>query len=174
MNNDNNNGSNSNGGGAPIGTHMGSAGTPLGHALGGRIPNHHHFSPSSATSSSSPSRMVQIHRSNDDDPTTVGGVNHLMTNHELSVSGSVVGSGAFSDVESVCSEDPNAPAKHDFMVSFLVDARGGSMLGCRHSGVKVSIDLGWRRRKKSDLSKLARFLLSVVGKQVSERSESLL
>ena len=36
------------------------------------------------------------------------------------------------------SEDPNAPAKMDFMVSFLVDARGGSMVGCRHSGVKVS------------------------------------
>ena len=35
------------------------------------------------------------------------------------------------------SEDPNAPAKQDFMVSFLVDARGGSMVGCRHSGVKV-------------------------------------
>ena len=29
--------------------------------------------------------------------------------------------------------------KHDFLVSFLVDARGGSLKGCRYSGVKVSI-----------------------------------
>ena len=34
--------------------------------------------------------------------------------------------------------------KQDFLVSFLVDARGGSMKGCRYSGVKVStiIDIG--------------------------------
>ena len=31
-----------------------------------------------------------------------------------------------------------ALAKQDFLVSFLVDARGGSMIGCRFSGVKVS------------------------------------
>ncbi len=41
----------------------------------------------------------------------------------------------FSD--ELMSDDPNAPAKQDFMVSFLVDARGGSMIGCRHSGAKV-------------------------------------
>ncbi len=41
----------------------------------------------------------------------------------------------FSD--DLTSDDPNAPAKQDFMVSFLVDARGGSMIGCRHSGTKV-------------------------------------
>ena len=29
--------------------------------------------------------------------------------------------------------------KQDFLVSFLVDARGGSMKGCRYSGVKVMI-----------------------------------
>ena len=28
--------------------------------------------------------------------------------------------------------------KQDFLVSFMVDARGGSMKGCRYSGVKVS------------------------------------
>ena len=37
------------------------------------------------------------------------------------------------------SDDPNAMAKHDFMVSFMVDARGGSMLGCRYNGVKVNL-----------------------------------
>jgi hypothetical protein len=31
--------------------------------------------------------------------------------------------------------------KQDFLVSFLVDARGGSMKGCRHSGVKVNITI---------------------------------
>ena len=34
--------------------------------------------------------------------------------------------------------DPGPLAKHDFLVSFLVDARGGSMYGCRHSGIKVN------------------------------------
>lgn len=29
-------------------------------------------------------------------------------------------------------------SKQDFLVSFLVDARGGAMKGCRFSGVKVS------------------------------------
>ena len=39
--------------------------------------------------------------------------------------------------------DPGPLAKHDFLVSFLVDARGGSMYGCRHSGIKVNrIQLG--------------------------------
>ena len=28
-------------------------------------------------------------------------------------------------------------ARHDFLVSFLVDARGGALNGCRHTGVKV-------------------------------------
>ena len=32
-----------------------------------------------------------------------------------------------------------ALTKQDFLVSFLVDARGGSMKGCRFSGVKVGI-----------------------------------
>ena len=27
--------------------------------------------------------------------------------------------------------------RHDFLVSFLVDARGGALNGCRHTGVKV-------------------------------------
>ena len=35
--------------------------------------------------------------------------------------------------------DPIALTKQDFLVSFLVDARGGSMKGCRFSGVKVRI-----------------------------------
>ena len=30
--------------------------------------------------------------------------------------------------------------KQDFLVSFMVDARGGSMKGCRYSGVKVSFN----------------------------------
>lgn len=30
-------------------------------------------------------------------------------------------------------------SKQDFLVSFLVDARGGAMKGCRFSGVKVSL-----------------------------------
>ena len=47
------------------------------------------------------------------------------------------GLGSISTFSDDLSEDPNAPAKHDFMVSFLVDARGGSMIGCRHSGAKV-------------------------------------
>ena len=34
--------------------------------------------------------------------------------------------------------DPSPLAKHDFLVSFLVDARGGSMYGCRNSGIKVN------------------------------------
>jgi hypothetical protein len=37
--------------------------------------------------------------------------------------------------------DPNAPARADFMISFLVDARGGTMHGCRFSGVKVYVML---------------------------------
>ena len=42
--------------------------------------------------------------------------------------------------------DPDAAAvialtKQDFLVSFLVDARGGSMKGCRFSGVKVSTNV---------------------------------
>ena len=36
-----------------------------------------------------------------------------------------------------CERDPSPLAKHDFLVSFLVDARGGSMYGCRNSGIKV-------------------------------------
>lgn len=28
---------------------------------------------------------------------------------------------------------------HSFLVSFLVDARGGAMRGCRHSGVRVIV-----------------------------------
>ena len=39
--------------------------------------------------------------------------------------------------EYVVGRDPSPLAKHDFLVSFLVDARGGSMYGCRNSGVKV-------------------------------------
>mgnify|MGYP001382427622 CR=1 FL=1 len=35
--------------------------------------------------------------------------------------------------------DPIALTKQDFLVSFLVDARGGSMKGCRFSGVKVRL-----------------------------------
>ncbi|TRY72076.1 hypothetical protein TCAL_17108 [Tigriopus californicus] len=41
--------------------------------------------------------------------------------------------GGFSDEL----DDPNAPINQDFMVSLLVDARGGAMHGCRYSGVKV-------------------------------------
>ena len=37
----------------------------------------------------------------------------------------------------VVERDPSPLAKHDFLVSFLVDARGGSMYGCRNSGIKV-------------------------------------
>ncbi|XP_059087243.1 ankyrin-3-like [Tigriopus californicus] len=43
--------------------------------------------------------------------------------------------GGFSDEL----DDPNAPINQDFMVSLLVDARGGAMHGCRYSGVKVTI-----------------------------------
>ena len=39
--------------------------------------------------------------------------------------------------EYVVGRDPSPLAKHDFLVSFLVDARGGSMYGCRNSGIKV-------------------------------------
>ena len=42
--------------------------------------------------------------------------------------------------------DPSPLAKHDFLVSFLVDARGGSMYGCRNSGIKV---LSYTVRPKS-------------------------
>ena len=31
------------------------------------------------------------------------------------------------------------PSKHDFLVSFMVDARGGSMTGSRRSGVRIVI-----------------------------------
>ena len=40
---------------------------------------------------------------------------------------------------SLSSGDLNAPAKADFMISFLVDARGGTMHGTRFSGVTVSV-----------------------------------
>ena len=59
-------------------------------------------------------------------------LSHLSMNHD----GSSV-SGSHSLTEDYACGDPNAPTKHDFMVSFLVDARGGSMYGCRYSGVKV-------------------------------------
>ena len=60
----------------------------------------------------------------------------VLNNHQLdSLGGSL---STFSE-DSCTSDDPNAPTKHDFMVSFLVDARGGCLLGCRHSGVKVRI-----------------------------------
>lgn len=52
-----------------------------------------------------------------------------------SLAGSCTTAGGFSD--ELSSDDPNAPVNHDFMVSFLVDARGGAMVGCRYSGVKV-------------------------------------
>ena len=44
-----------------------------------------------------------------------------------------------NDIESeyIGERDPSPLAKHDFLVSFLVDARGGSMYGCRNSGIKV-------------------------------------
>ena len=35
--------------------------------------------------------------------------------------------------------EPGLPVKQDFLVSFLVDARGGSMTGSRRSGVKLVI-----------------------------------
>ena len=35
-------------------------------------------------------------------------------------------------------EEAAALRREDFLVSFLVDARGGSLKGCRYSGVKVS------------------------------------
>ena len=44
---------------------------------------------------------------------------------------------ATTATESLSDDDPNAPMKQEFMVSFLVDARGGAMTGCRYSGVKV-------------------------------------
>ena len=43
--------------------------------------------------------------------------------------------------EFVGERDPSPLAKHDFLVSFLVDARGGSMYGCRNSGIKVCWNL---------------------------------
>ena len=45
--------------------------------------------------------------------------------------------GSISTTFSEESSEDHALAKHDFMVSFMVDARGGSMLGCRYNGVKV-------------------------------------
>ena len=60
-----------------------------------------------------------------------------------SLAGSCTTAGGFSD--ELSSDDPNAPVNHDFMVSFLVDARGGAMVGCRYSGVKV------RKRRFSDI-----------------------
>jgi hypothetical protein len=67
---------------------------------------------------------------------TVPGSNTVtMVNH---VSNDGVSS-TLSDEQLLAPDDPSAapPTKHDFMVSFLVDARGGSMTGCRYSGVKV-------------------------------------
>ena len=32
-------------------------------------------------------------------------------------------------------------ARHVFLVSFLVDARGGALNGCRHTGVKVGLTI---------------------------------
>lgn len=63
--------------------------------------------------------------------------NHHLSNVSMNHDGSSV-SGSHSLTEDFACGDPNAPTKHDFMVSFLVDARGGSMYGCRYSGVKVS------------------------------------
>ena len=40
--------------------------------------------------------------------------------------------------EETAADEAAALTKHDFLVSFLVDARGGSLKGCRYSGVKVS------------------------------------
>ena len=39
---------------------------------------------------------------------------------------------------SAAAEEAAALRREDFLVSFLVDARGGSLKGCRYSGVKVS------------------------------------
>jgi hypothetical protein len=49
------------------------------------------------------------------------------------------GNGIMHEIEGefVGERDPSPLAKHDFLVSFLVDARGGSMYGCRNSGIKV-------------------------------------
>lgn len=44
-----------------------------------------------------------------------------------------------SNNEETAADEAAALTKHDFLVSFLVDARGGSLKGCRYSGVKVSI-----------------------------------
>ena len=44
------------------------------------------------------------------------------------------------DVTEESDQSQESPlAKHDFLVSFLVDARGGSMTGCRLSGIRVSL-----------------------------------
>ena len=46
-------------------------------------------------------------------------------------------SGSLSLSSDGCGGDANAPARADFMISFLVDARGGTMHGTRFSGVTV-------------------------------------
>ena len=43
-----------------------------------------------------------------------------------------------SNNEVAAAEEAAALRREDFLVSFLVDARGGSLKGCRYSGVKVS------------------------------------
>ena len=43
-----------------------------------------------------------------------------------------------SNNEAAAAEEAAALRREDFLVSFLVDARGGSLKGCRYSGVKVS------------------------------------
>ena len=44
-----------------------------------------------------------------------------------------------SNNEETAADEAAVLTKHDFLVSFLVDARGGSLKGCRYSGVKVSV-----------------------------------
>ena len=67
-------------------------------------------------------------------PQLVPQTNHVASTGELIVNNDTYASGSLSD-----DGDPNAPAKAEFMISFLVDARGGSMHGCRFSGVRVSV-----------------------------------
>ena len=43
-----------------------------------------------------------------------------------------------SNNEAAAAEEAAALRREDFLVSFLVDARGGSLKGCRYSVVKVS------------------------------------
>ena len=110
---------------------------PLGHSLRGGVPNH--FSPSHGGVQVQVHREDDLHQNHHHHQHLLSNINHSAVS---SLGGSVAGSAGgltHDDVESITSsEDPNAPAKHDFMVSFLVDARGGSMVGCRHSGVKAS------------------------------------